>query len=181
MWPEVFLSTDASFFGFGAILNGKTWLAGTWTYANAPSGFSANFLPPPNVDESLKKNINFLELIAACLPVLVWAPVLVGQKILVLSDNTQTVAFLNRGTTKNLDALKWLKLVFDSCLKYDIRVIAAYSPGVGNVLADALSRLTESENHTVRFFQNSTASFPGPALTLSKYCSYPNGYLGTGT
>lgn len=53
----------------------------------------ANFLPPPIVDESLTKNMHFLELIAACIPVLEFAPVLTSHGIVMLSDDTQTVAF----------------------------------------------------------------------------------------
>lgn len=83
----------------------------------------------PTIDESFKGYINYLELLAACIPILVWAPSIEGCRIVVRSDNTQTVAFLNRGTTKNLAALKWLKYVFNCCLRYNIRVTLVYSAG----------------------------------------------------
>lgn len=119
--------------------------------------------------------INFLELLAACIPILIRAPALKGHQLLVLSDNTQTVAFINRGTTKNLRALRWLKRMFECCLNFDIRINAVYSLRAINVQADALSWLTEGPIHGKRFFASFYSVFPGPispgfdALQLSAF------------
>lgn len=48
----------------------------------------------------------------------------------------------------------WLKLVFECCLKYDVRVSAVYSPGVTDILADALSRFTVGTLYEQRFLKN---------------------------
>ena len=114
-----------------------------------------------------------MELVAACLPILVWAPLLRGCVVTVLSDNTQTVAFLKRGTTKNLSALEWLKLVSYAFLRFDFRVSAAHCPGIDNTAADALSRMTEAQSHTTRFLTAFKSTFPGPNLPDLSLCSYP--------
>lgn len=84
----------------------------------------------------------------------------------VLSGNTQTVSFSNRGTTENQEALNWLKDVFDVCVDYNIRVFARYSPGVENISPDALSRLTDGKNLVKRFLETFEAEFPGSYQTL---------------
>ena len=126
----------------------------------------------------LLDNINFLELIAACIPLLVWGPTCSGLKVIVLSDNTQTVSFLNRGTTKNAKALLWLKAVFYSSLKHNFRFSAVYSAGVVNVQADALSRLTESSEFGRIYLEHKNSVFPGTALDKSAFFSYPNEIVG---
>lgn len=180
-WPVKSVSTDASFSGFGALC-GKMWLVGTWEASNEllPEAFRVNRVPSPKLHLSLRNNINFLELIAACIPLLILAPRLAGHKVIVLCDNTQSVSFLNRGTTKNLGALVWLKYLFENlfvylfvCTRYGFRIIAVHSPGAQNILADALSRLSESEIFQRRYFENSHQEFPGPPLPVSEFCSYP--------
>lgn len=79
-----------------------------------------------------------------------------------MSDNNSTVAFLNRGTTKNIAALQWLKLVFHASVQHNFRFRAVHSPGVKNVVVDALSRLTWSAVYELRFFENFQGLFPGP-------------------
>ena len=171
---NITIATDASFSGFGAVMNGN-WLAGAWNPCVVPPvGFAANWVSSPLLPISFSTNINYLELIAACLPLLVWSPLFTGCHVTVLSDNTQTVAFLKRGTTKDLTALKWLKLVFYTSLQFDFHVSAAHCPGLGNVEADALSRLSESSNHVDRFLNAFNHSFPGPLLTEFSRSSYPS-------
>lgn len=70
-WPTRTIRTDASFSGFGAVLDGM-FLAGTWDVCPiVPTGLHQNWLVSPYLSASLRKNINFLELIAACLPLLI--------------------------------------------------------------------------------------------------------------
>lgn len=171
VWPVLTLSTDASLSGFGAIMN-EHWLAGSWNPKKLPPvSFRQNWVPSPELHESLVQNISFLELVAACVPLLAWGPLLSGFKVIVLSDDTQTVAFLNRGTTKNLAALQWLKKVFYSSITHGYRFTAVHSPGVQNVLADSLSRLTGSDNASKKFFDHFMYPLPGRSLSTSAFCS----------
>lgn len=169
---EVTVSTDATFSGFGAVF-GRSWLAGTWIPSKPPLGFSRNFLPAPFLKAILSRFINFLELLAACMALIVWSPEFPGKIVTVLSNNTQTVSFLNRGTTKNPEALHWLKLIFAASHANDFRVIAQYCPEVGNISADSLSRLTENSLFEKRSSENFREDFPGPALPVYCRCSYP--------
>lgn len=110
--PLVCVTTDASLAGYGAVL-GHRWMAGSWDPISKPAEeFLSNWIIGPPVADSLRENINYLELIAACLPLLIWAPLLSGHYVLVESDNASTEAFLNRGTVKNTDSLK----TFISCI-----------------------------------------------------------------
>lgn len=145
IWPVTTIWTDASFSGFGAVSE-NIWLLGAWdTYLKeVPRAYNVNQVCTLAAHDSIKVNFNFLELIAACIAILLLAPTLSLRKVFVLCDNTQSVAFLNRGTTKNVEALMWLKLVFSSSLRYGLRVVAVHLPGVQNVSADALSCITES-------------------------------------
>ena len=168
------ITTDASFSGFEAVMNGH-WLAGAWESSVIPPvGFTSNWVSSPVLPVSFASNINYLELIAACLPLLVWSPLFTSHHVRVLSDKTQTVAFLKRGTTKDLTALKWLKLVFYASLQFDFHVSAAHCPGVENVEADSLSRLSESLNHVDRFLKAFKHDFPGPPLPEVSLSSYPS-------
>ena len=176
--PVVTIATDASFSGFGAVMDCR-WLAGAWKLSVLPpDAFSSNWVNSPLLPTSFNDNINYLELMAACLPLLIWSPLFRGCHVTVLSDNTQTVAFLRRGTTKDHSALKWLKLVFYASLQFDFRFSAAHCPGLENIEADSLSRLSESPRHTNRFFTAFEHTFPGPALPELSLCSYPSALSG---
>lgn len=169
-WPVLEIAPDACFSGSRAVLQ-HFWLVGIWSRTKE---FLSLFLPnratPPLLAESIAKNINYLELVAACLRLLVPAPLFSDFKICILSDNTQTGSFINRRTTKNLDALAWLKLVFHCSLRHNFRVLAKHSPGVDTVLADALSRITKSPNRSECFLN--TFCFNFPESTLPKhFCS----------
>ena len=165
--PVVIIQTDASFSGFGAVM-GKDWLAGFWpgiqppTYANIPS--LNNLLLSPALDTSFTENINFLELMAAIIAVLVWAPKLAGSLVIIQSDNQSTVSFLKKCTSKNLAAVSWLKKTFYASLEHDFRVTASHTPGVTNVLPDALSRLADKESHLSFFVENFAYSLPSSDL-----------------
>ena len=176
--PTTTIATDASFSGFGAVMNGH-WLAGAWDVSvDPPVGFSSNWVSSPLLPTSFSTNINFLELIAACLPLLIWSPLLTGHQVTLLSDNTQTVAFLKRGTTKDLAALQWLKLVFYASLRFNFRISAAHCPGLDNIEADSLSRLSESPRHVDRFLAFEY-TFPGNALPELYFYSYPSAQSGS--
>jgi hypothetical protein len=158
-------------------------MAGVWCSESIPlqiknSSFMQNMVPTPELDGSFEKNINFLELIAACVAILVWAPNLAGASVIIESDNASTVSFMQRCTTKNLAAIAWLKLVFACSMKYDFYVTARHTPGKLNIQADALSRLTERDSYAKIFQRSFESLFPGPKLPLNFLCSYPQAKTG---
>jgi len=164
--PEMLITTDAYFGGFGCKMD-PHWLFGTWEDGlKLPAGckeVECNRVPAPRLSEAIKKNINFLEMVASCIAVLSWQQLLEGHMVVVSSDNTSTVAFLNRGTTKNPEALGWLKLVFYASVRWNFRVRAIHCPGVENVEADALSRISDSTAHATLFQKMYGSHFPGPS------------------
>jgi hypothetical protein len=113
-----------------------------------------NWTPVKDLHPSLANNINFLELVAACVPVLAWAPLLRGAKVTIESDNSSTVSFIKRGTTKNPEALVWLKRIFQASLEHDFHLSARHVPGVDNTCPDALSRLTLDAKYAAVFADN---------------------------
>lgn len=122
---------------------GSSWLAGSWHKVQIPPELAAvvNWIAQPLVDLELLNNINYLEMLAACLPLLVWDPAFHGCLVLVESDNISTVSFSKRGSCKFLPALLWLKLEFCASYQFNFVVDARHVSGKDNNFADALSRL----------------------------------------
>ena len=165
--PVVTIYTDASFTGFGAV-KGNDWLAGVWANIPLPSYLNIavlnNFLLCHTLPASFDENINYLELVSAILALLIWAPALTGAMVMIYSDNQSTVAFLNKCTAKNADAVAWLKEVFYASLRYDFRFSARHTPGITNTVPDALSRLTESKKHLDTFINEFSHALPATDL-----------------
>ena len=111
-------------------------------------------MPTPANDQSFVGNANYLELVATCIAILVWAPKLKGSMIIIESDNLSTVPFLHRGRSTSLPAICWLKRVFYSSLQYDYHVSARHYPSSQNALADALSRLAGGPVQHRRFIDS---------------------------
>ena len=122
--PELFLFTDASLVGWGAHLE--------------PVGLMTSGLWSPQ--ESLL-HINNLELRSVLLALRFFQQHIVGQSILVSTDNTTVVSYITRqgGThspalcMETWDLLTWCH---DNCVTIQVR----HLPGKLNVLADQLSR-----------------------------------------
>jgi hypothetical protein len=120
--PSLTLFTDASLWGFGASL-GDLNVSGPWS-------------PPERTLHS-----NNRELLAVYKAVVAFQGHLVNQHLLVCSDNTTTVASINKqGGTKSwsLTDLVWeLWILLD---RLNCQVVARHIPGRLNVMADLLSR-----------------------------------------
>ena len=114
--------TDASQKGWGAHLN-EIVLSGLWSNKEA------------------QLHINVLELKAVLLALKGFQEHLQGQTVLICSDNSTVVAYLNKeGGTHSIEmcALIWRILAFTNSRKIQIR--ARHVPGSLNVIADSLSR-----------------------------------------
>ena len=138
--PEVQILTDASLHGWGAHLQSLT-VSGVWTETEA------------------LLHINILEFQAVTLALQHFLPHIRGKVVLIATDNTTVVAYINRqGGTKSpslchlaYDLLSWTQL-------HHILLRARHIPGHLNVLADLLSRRhqvipTEWEIHSNVFRQ----------------------------
>ena len=114
--------TDASQKGWGAHLN-EIVLSDLWSNKEA------------------QLHINVLELKAALLPLKGFQEHWQGQSVLICSDNSTVVSYLNKeGGTHSIEmcALIWRILAFPNSRRIQIR--ARHIPGSLNVIADSLSR-----------------------------------------
>ena len=113
--------TEASQKGWGAHLN-KIVLSGLWSNKEA------------------QLHINVLELKAVLLALKGFQEHLQGQTVLIFSDNSTVVSYLNKeGGTHSIEmcALIWRVLAFTNSRRIQIR--ARHVPGSLNVIADSLS------------------------------------------
>ena len=117
--------TDASKEGWGAHLNERT-ARGSWS-----------------VPES-KLQINYLELKAVYLALKEFQDLCVDKIVLVATDNTTIVAYINKGGMRSgpLCALLWRILTW--CSQRQVTLKARHIPGRLNVIADKLSRLGQT-------------------------------------
>ena len=122
----VTLTTDASLSGWGAVLDSRH-VAGFWS------------------GEWLHSHINLLELEAVHRALHHFAPLVRGRSMLLKTDNTTVVAYLNRqGGTHSRRLWELTRLVLTWCMTNHVRIRAIHLPGKENTIADALSRLTDS-------------------------------------
>ena len=118
--------TDASKEGWGAHLN-EHIARGTWSLPES------------------KLHINYLELKAVLLALKEFRALCIGKIVLVATDNTTVVAYINKeGGMKSgpLCALLWRILTW--CSSNQVTLKARHIPGRLNVVADKLSRLGQT-------------------------------------
>ena len=118
--------TDASKEGWGAHLNEHT-ARGTWSLPES------------------KLHINYLELKAVFLALKEFQSLCADQIVLVATDNTTVVAYINKEggvRASTLCALLWRILTW--CTKNQVTLKARHIPGRLNVVADKLSRLGQT-------------------------------------
>lgn len=135
--------TDASQKGFGASF-GCDWLAGDWAGAledNNADSDCTHFTKPPVLDSDQATNINVLELYAVVMAVERWSHLLTNYFVTLKSDNMQVVYMLSNHASINSQCMDWLRRLFWTTMRYNIRILPSYVPTDENVLADALSRL----------------------------------------
>ncbi len=116
------VTTDASLFGWGGIYEGRS-VRGRWSQALQ------------------RLHINFLELSAVFLSLKHFLPFLSGQHVLVRTDNTTTVAYINRQGGLRSPVLHTLarKLILWGSVHF-LSLRATHVPGTLNSGADLLSR-----------------------------------------
>ena len=114
--------TDASNQGWGAHM-GDSKISGIWTH----------------IDRKL--HINCLELKAVICALQHWAPLLQGHQVMIATDNSTVVSYINKqGGTRSTSLLRLTVDLFLWLESQDIVVRARHIPGCLNVIADHLSR-----------------------------------------
>lgn len=86
-------------------------------------------------------HINEKEVLAVVLAAQRWAPVWQNKRVILYSDNSVTVASVNKGTSHNSVVMRCLRNLFWLSASYNFHLTARYIPGVQNVAADSASRL----------------------------------------
>ena len=120
------ITTDASLTGWGGHLNDQV-ISGTWSFAEA------------------QQHINILEMLAVQRTVQHFRDAVRDSQILIQTDNSTVVAYLNKegGTRSSLLCAHTLRFLM-WCQNHFIRVRAVHIAGITNVLADDLSRGTST-------------------------------------
>ena len=139
--------SDACLAGFGVYFDGL-WICGGWDSGCVP-------LVPDDVDihhnwtieqipEDLQRNINYLELYPVLLAARRWCHMWRDTHIILYTDNTSSMSFVNKGTCRSPSAMVWLRELALLAMTFNFHITARHLRGVHNVIADSLSRLSES-------------------------------------
>lgn len=126
--PSLTLYTDSSLQGWGAFLEGKS-ASGVWSLVQQ------------------QEHINLLEMRAVLLALQHFKTLLVSKAVVLATDNTTVVAYLqNQGGTRCHALFLLCKEILLLCLLSHIHLVVRHIPGTFNVLADCLSRFHNPVN-----------------------------------
>lgn len=120
--PDAVLTSDASGnWGCGAYC-GPKWFMLKW------------------VEPIASLHITVQELAPIVLAAAVWGAEWKGKTILALCDNSAVVSILNKGSSKNQEAMHLMRCLAFLAAKFEFCLFSTHLRGVENSLADALSR-----------------------------------------
>jgi hypothetical protein len=88
-------------------------------------------------------HINLKELFVVLLAAYRWARAWSNLHIVVYSDNSATVHILNKGSSRNATAMKWIRQLFWLSAVFNFHLTAKHIPGVDNIISDTISRLDQ--------------------------------------
>ena len=159
---EVGFFTDASKnenLGFGCVCFPN------YTYARWEEGFIS--LSNPSID--------YLELFALMVAIVLWADRFKNGRIIVNCDNMGMVFIINRASAKNPRAMSLIRLITLVSMKNNCRFFARHIKGVKNKMADDLSRmkmesfwLNAKNNHKGEVWNAEPDKLPGALWPLSR-------------
>ena len=120
--PQYTLTTDSSKTGWGAVSSNGLEASGFWS------------------EEECPRHINSLETEAVILALRSLFRKIYNVSILIKSDNTSTVAYINNMGGRSSEISNIIIDLYEFCIQNEIRIQAMYLCGRKNVRADALSR-----------------------------------------
>jgi hypothetical protein len=123
--PLFSFATDACDLGGGGYLDGD-WFFAAWL---------------SDYPELAESHINEKELFAVVLALRRWGSALHRTHVRIRSDNSATIAALNKSTSRSVSLMPHIREIFWLCVYYDIAVTAVFIPGKFNTVADRISRL----------------------------------------
>lgn len=137
--------SDSSFSGFGIYFKGD-YLFGSWDSATtlyAPAVAIQCHRAHFDIPDSLRQNINYLELYPALFAARKWGSFWRDCHIVLRTDNTSVVCFINTGTCRNSEAMDVLRELFWLSVEYNFHLTARHLKGSLQHICDKLSRLAE--------------------------------------
>ena len=147
---RLFLSTDACATDAGGYFNGQ--------YFHTPF--------PGSILHRFGHDINILELLTIMVALKLWGTLLCGQRIILQSDNANSVLAINSGRSRVLGMQLCLREIWFLAARNDVDLLAKHIPGLENSFANHLSRWHLSPTHQQRFAELTTDS-----LTTHVFCS----------
>ncbi|XP_069109611.1 uncharacterized protein, partial [Argopecten irradians] len=88
-------------------------------------------------------HINQKEILSVLIGAQRWGHLWCNQRVFAYSDNSVTVACVNKGSSRNPFIMECIRKLFWLSVKYNFRLSCRHIPGEYNVRADTISRLTE--------------------------------------
>ena len=145
--PVLSVYSDSSKFGFGA-LHGDDWVAGAFDFKGEKElmGWLGHHFVYADEEGCRSDNINVLELWPIVVGVRRWGPSWKNRSVVFVTDNTQVMAGLNSGRSKNKLSMAWLRVIFWASITHNFEVKSVYVNTKANVICDSLSRLDKFKN-----------------------------------
>jgi ribonuclease HI len=121
-----------------------------------------------------EQSSNFREVTAVIMALHSFKEIIQGKRILIRSDNSTTVAVVNKWKTTSIKLQEKIFELIQVATDLDCRVTAIHLPGVENGLADMLSRLEDSADWMVNeeIFEELNSLW-GP-VTIDRFSSFLN-------
>jgi len=156
--PEVsdpLLATDASLFGFGAVLD-RSGQDSVLSKVTPSSLLIAGRFSQPSVSGDM----TLLEMWAVLAALQQWGPSLKSQTVRLFVDNASVEFAVRKGRSFSARVNQVLRKILLLCLKYDICVHPFHVQSSDNVTADTLSRMSEAEFRSRRINGSSFQACP---------------------
>lgn len=137
--------TDSSLSGFGGVY-GQDWFLGVWSLRNhlELAQFPRDHVEAASYEWQDGDNINVMELWPVLCALRRWGAFMRNKKIVIRSDNSQVIAMLNTGRSRNDQCMRWLCELFWLSFIFNVHVVGRHVRSIDNTLADYLSRVSDS-------------------------------------